>query len=431
VKIQNIPETDLKRIVIVGGGFAGLQLIRVISKKEFQTVLIDRNNFHQFQPLFYQVATAGLEPSAISFPFRKIFQKKEHTHFRMAEAQKIDSEKQILHTSIGEIEYDYLVLSMGATTNFFGNKNIENHSLVMKSVGQALNLRNTILENYEAALNESAPHRQEALMKIVVVGGGPTGVELAGALAEMKKFILPKDYPELDFDLMSVYLLEGSSRVLASMSKNASTKALSYLNELNVDVRLNTIVTDYDGERVALQEGDDLLSKSLIWAAGISCPRIAGIPEENYVHGNRLPVNEYNESLQMPNVFVLGDQAYQEEAKFPAGHPQVAQTAIQQAKLLAKNLLRNKNGKKRLAFHYNDKGFMATVGRNLAVADLPSFRFSGFFAWLIWMFIHLMSIVGVKNRLLIFVNWGWNYLTYDQSLRLLIRPNKKANDSEE
>lgn len=426
--IHYIPETDRERVVIVGGGFAGLELARKLDRRYFQVVLIDRHNFHMFQPLFYQVATAGLEPSAISFPFRKVFQKKPNTHFRMAEVLSVEATQNTLNTSIGSIRYDHLVLCMGATTNYFGNANIERHALPMKSVGEALYLRNTILNNYEAALNTTDEQQQRALMNIVVVGGGPTGVELAGALAEMKKYILPKDYPELDLERMQVFLLEGSDRVLPTMSAKASTKALKYLLKLDVQVQLHSLVTDFDGAEVQLREGPSIAANSLIWAAGVVCPKLEGIPEESLVRGNRIKVDAYN-AMDSGNIFVLGDQAYMEEDGFEKGHPQVAQTAIQQARTLAYNLKREKRGKPMRPFHYKDKGSLATVGRNLAVADLPSMRFGGFFAWLVWMFVHLMSIVGVKNRLLIFVNWAWNYVSYDQSLRLLIKPSSKSEKS--
>lgn len=430
--IQHIPKTKQERVVIVGGGFAGLELAQRLDRRYFQVVLIDRHNFHMFQPLFYQVATAGLEPSAISFPFRKVFQRRKRTHFRMAEVLSVEPGQQTLHTSIGSISYDHLVLCMGATTNYFGNANIARHALPMKSVGEALYLRNTILNNYEAALNTTNAELQKALMNIVVVGGGPTGVELAGALAEMKKYILPKDYPELDLDQMQVFLLEGSDRVLPTMSAKASGKALRYLKKLDVQVQLNSLVTEFDGVEVQLREGTSIRSNSLIWAAGVICPKLKGIPEAALERGNRIQVDTFNRVEGSPGIFVLGDQAFMQENGYERGHPQVAQTAIQQARTLAKNLRLEKKGKAMKPFRYKDKGSLATVGRNLAVADLPALRFGGFLAWLVWMFVHLMSIVGVKNRLLIFVNWAWNYMTYDQSLRLLIKPDSnKIKDKEQ
>lgn len=421
----NIIETSQKRIVIVGGGFGGLQLARKLAKQDYQVVLIDKNNYHQFQPLFYQVATAGLEPSTISFPFRKIFQKNKNIHVRVAEVKAIRSEQNQLDTSIGVVDFDYLVIAIGADTNFFGNKKMMELAYPMKSVGEALGLRNAILQNYENALSETDKDKRKQLMTVVVVGGGATGVEVAGTLAEMKKSILPKDYPELDFKMMQVYLLEGSSRVLNVMSENASTKAEEYLKELGVTVFLNSRVKDYDGENVFLDNGKEIPTKTLVWAAGVIGNKIEGLNPEVVSSSNRIKVNRNNKVDGFQNIFAIGDIALMTEEKYPKGHPQVAQVAIQQAVALSKYFKNLLQGKPAVDFSYKDLGSMATIGRNKAVADLPNFKFAGFFAWLVWMFIHLMSIVGGKNRLFAFINWAWSYITFDQSLRLIIKPSKE------
>jgi NADH:ubiquinone reductase (H+-translocating) len=421
----NIPETQQKRILIAGGGFAGLKLATKLAASNFQIVLIDKNNFHQFQPLFYQVATAGLEPSAISFPLRKIFQNSKNVFIRVAEITAIDTDKKEVITTLGAISYTILVMAMGVDTNFFGMTHIAQHAIPMKSVSEALSLRNKILQNFEDALIETSEAKQKSLLNIVVVGGGPTGVEVSGTLAEMKKFILPKDYPELDFSMMNIYLLEAGSRILAGMSVKSASRAEKYLKKLGVKLICNAQVSDYDGEKVSIHNNIEIPAKTLVWAAGVAGNKTKGFNQAIYTRGNRIKVNTFNQIEGFNDVYALGDNAYMTEGKYINGHPQMAQPAIQQAKLLAKNLLREQNNKPMVPYRYFDKGSMATVGRNLAVVELPFIRFFGFFAWLTWMFVHLMAIVGVKNRVLIFINWFWNYLTYDQSLRLIIKPYKK------
>lgn len=421
----NIAETSQKRIVIVGGGFGGLQLARKLLKLDYQIVLVDKNNYHQFQPLFYQVATAGLEPSTISFPFRKIFQNSKKIHIRVAEVNAVRSSDNQLDTSIGVIDYHYLVIAIGADTNFFGNTKMMELACPMKSVNEALALRNAILQNYEDALSESDREKRKQLMNIVVVGGGATGVEVAGTLAEMKKSILPKDYPELDFKMMQVYLLEGSPKVLNVMSENASSKAEKYLKELGVNVFLNSRVKDYDGENVFLENGKEIPTKTLVWAAGVIGNKIQGLNADVVTPSNRIKVNRNNRVEGYQNIFAIGDIAFMTEEKYPKGHPQVAQVAIQQAVALSKHFKNLSENKSSIDFSYKDLGSMATVGRNKAVADLPNIKFAGFFAWLVWMFIHLMSLVGGKNRLFAFINWAWSYITFDQSLRLIIKPKTK------
>jgi NADH:ubiquinone reductase (H+-translocating) len=421
----NLPESSEKRIVIIGGGFAGLRLLRKLVKHSFQLVLIDKNNYHQFQPLFYQVATAGLEPSAISFPFRKIFQSRKNVFIRMTEVVKIAPEDRCVYTGIGHIHYDILVIATGADTNYFGNSNLKALAYPMKSVSEALGLRNRLLENYENALISTDPEEKQGLLNLVIVGGGPTGVELSGAIAEMKRFILPKDYPEIDFNTMHIYLLEASPALLNGMSGKSSEKAYQYLLKLGVKVWLNSLVRDYDGKIVFLADGSVLSTRTFIWAAGITGYAPEGIRAVSFGKGNRLLVDSFNRVTGYENIYALGDIALMQQDVFPNGHPQVAQVAIQQAANLAGNLVRLNEGKPLKEFRYKDLGSMATIGRNLAVVDLPIIHFQGIFAWFVWMFVHLMSIVGVKNRLMIFINWLWNYFTYDQSLRLIIRPKTK------
>jgi NADH:ubiquinone reductase (H+-translocating) len=421
----NIPETNQKRIVIVGAGFAGLKLARKLSRNNFQVVLLDKNNYHQFQPLFYQVATAGIEPSAIAFPLRKVFQNKKNVHIRVTEVTRIVPELKRVETNIGIINYDCLVLAQGADTNFHGIESIKQHAMPMKSLSEAINLRNTILSNYEKALMVEDEQQVRSYLNIVIVGGGPTGVELAGSVAEMRNHILPKDYPELDFSKMEVILIEASPRLLNVMSEAASNAAYKYLSKLGVKMYLNCRVDFYDGTVVRSGQDLHLETKTLVWASGIRINSIPGIENAAVNKSGRLIVDEFNALNNYENIYVLGDAAYmQRDIKYPSGHPQVAQVALQQASNLAKNLKRFDRNKVLKGFRYRHLGTLATVGRNLAVVDLSFIRFQGFFAWFIWMFVHLMAILGVKNRLLIFINWMWNYITYDQSLRLILRSKK-------
>jgi NADH dehydrogenase len=422
----NIPETGQKRVVIVGAGFGGLALAMKLAKqKEVQVVLIDKNNYHQFQPLFYQVATAGLEPSAIAFPLRKVFHNKKNVNIRVTEVTGINVKENKIGTGLGEITYDYLVLAMGADTNFFGMKNIIEKSIPMKSVNEAVGLRNRLLENFENALSCSTEEEREGFMNVVVVGGGPTGTEISGTLAEMKNTVLPKDFPELKFSEMKIYLIEHASRVLSPMSQQASAKAKEYLEKLGVTVMLSSGVSDFDGKQVFLENGSVIRSNNLIWAAGVRANFIEGLPAESYAKNGRIKVDRFNKVEGCGAIYALGDIALMTEEKYPNGHPQVAQPAIQQGQLLAKNIVNSLHKKELKPFKYKDLGSMATVGRNLAVVDLPFWKFQGFFAWLVWMFVHLMSILGVKNRLFVFINWCWSYITFDQSLRLIIRPKQK------
>lgn len=417
-----------KRIVIIGAGFAGLKLARSLKNKNFQVVLIDKNNYHQFQPLFYQVASAGIEPSSIAFPLRKVFQGREDILIRITEVKEILPSENKLVTGSGIIAYDYLVIATGADTNYFGMKSIERYSLPMKSVGESMLIRNTILENFEKTLYCQDMDGTNCLMNIAVIGGGATGVELAGAIAEMKKYVLPKDYPELDFSRMKIYIVEATGKLLGGLSEKASEKARKYLEKLNVDVLLNTAVEDYDGTTITLKDGKKLYSKTMIWTAGIKGNTISGINDKVFTPSARIKVDDFCKVEGYENIYAIGDIACMAGEKYPRGHPQVAQVAIQQAYLLSRNLYSIVSNKPLKKFVYNDLGTMATVGRNLAIVDFKHLNFGGLPAWIFWMFIHLMAIVGVKNRLIIFVNWFWNYITYDQSLRLILKIKEKNKE---
>ncbi len=413
------------KVVIVGGGFAGLRLARLLNNKAgFEVLLIDKYNYHQFQPLFYQVATAALDASNISFPFRKAFHNSKNVRVRMAELKQVLPAESKIITDKEEIPYDILVLAMGADTNFFGNQEIATNSFPMKSTVEALQLRHRLIQNFEDALVAKDEEAIQRLMNVVVVGGGPTGVELAGALAELKKFVLPKDYPELDFSKMNIFLLEGGEKLLSAMSEKSSEDSLRYLERLGVKVLTDNFVKEYNGQDVMLADGRTILSSMVIWAAGIKGNVPDGIVKELTVKGNRIKVDRYSRIPDWPQVYVLGDLSYMETPLYPQGHPQVASVAIKQAETLAENLIRiERKSTGFYEFEYHDKGSMATVGRNLAVVDIPKpkMHLNGFIAWLIWMGLHLFLILGVKNRLFVFFNWVYSYITYDQSLRLIFR----------
>jgi NADH dehydrogenase len=414
----------LKRIIIIGAGFAGLRLARKLKKHKLEIWLIDKNNYHQFQPLFYQVATAGLEPSSISFPLRKLFRGYKNVHVRRAEVTSVDTSERLVFTSIGSLRYDYLVIATGAGNNFFGNDQIEKYAMPMKSVSEALYMRNHILENFENALIAEGEEKK-ALLNFVIVGGGPTGVEISGALAEMKRRILPKDYPELNFSAMNIYLIESEGKTLSALSEEASTKSQEYLKKLGVLVYTSTRVTAYDGNVVSLSTGKTIPSKNLVWAAGIKGNLPQGLPKDVVVHGNRIAVNRFHQVNGFENIFAIGDISQMVTEKYPKGHPQVATVANEHADSLAKNLKLMLNQKPMVPFEYKDKGSLATVGRHLAIVELPFAKFYGYFAWLFWMFLHLMLILGAKNKLFVFVNWLWKYFSFDLSLRLIIKPSKK------
>lgn len=415
------------KLIIIGGGFAGLKLARKLNNRAgFDITLIDRFNYHQFQPLFYQVATAGLDASNISFPLRKVFHKSKNVKIRLAEVKEIDTSARKVLTDIGSFDYDALVIATGADTNFFGNQGLIKNAFPMKSTVEALQLRHRLLQNFEDALMAKDAATLEQLMTIVIAGGGPTGVELSGAIADMKKYQLPKDFPELDFNKMKIYLLEGTDKTLGTMSEKSSADSRKYLEKLGVTVLTNSLLKEFDGQTVTLQNGDTISTQMVIWAAGIKGNVPQGIDKELIVRGNRIKVDRRNRVLGYNDVYALGDVAYMEEPNWPKGHPQVASVAIQQADTLAENLRRieMKSGEENFQdFTYYDKGSMATVGRNLAVVDIPKpkLHFGGFTAWLVWMSLHLMLILGVKNRFFVFSNWLYNYFTYDQNLRLIFK----------
>jgi len=413
-----------KKIVILGAGFAGLQLARRLNGPQYELTLIDQNNFHQFQPLLYQVATARLEPSAISFPLRKVFQRKENVHVRMAMVTEVDTAAQKVITNEGVFEYDQLVIATGCVSNFFGNKQIEKYAFPMKSTRDAIALRNRILLNFEDAL-QAAPGQKEEIMNIVVVGGGPTGVELAGAIAEMKKNVLPKDYPDMDFSEFNVYLVEGGAHALQNMSSASQAKSQQYLEAMGVKMRMNAIVQDYDGHVVTFKDGTTIRSANMIWTAGVMGSIPEGIAKDVITRGNRIVVDEYNQVKGINNVFAIGDVAYMETKEFPKGHPQLANVAINQAKNLAKNIGKLRGNQQMAPFTYTNPGTMATVGKRKAVVDLPFASFQGVLAWLTWMFLHLMLILSVKNKLFIFINWMISYFTNDTTLRLILLPTEK------
>ena len=428
----NIEKGDQKRIVIVGGGFGGLELAKNLRKTGMQIVLIDKHNYHQFQPLIYQVASAGMEPSSISFPYRRIFQKYKNLYFRLAEVKQIDVKNKKVITSIGSVSYDYVVLAAGATSNFFGNKEIEKGSMAMKSLSEAARIRNTVLANIERAITTEDPVFRQELLNIVVVGGGATGVELAGVMSEMKKTILPRDYPELDASLMNVYLIQGDNRLLPGMAPESSQKAIDFLRSMGVNVILSKFVNDYKNHKVMLSDGSSIATRSLIWVSGIIGVAFDGLEKEHYGRGRRLLVDGYNRVLGLEDVYAIGDQCLMPnvDKAYPGGHPQLAQVAIQQGKLLAKNLVREQKGKKLKTFQYKNLGSMATIGRNKAVAEFSLFKTQGFMAWVLWLVVHLRSILGIRNRIVVLLNWLWNYVNYNQSLRLIFRAGRDKTEEE-
>lgn len=424
----NIQRNQKKRVVIVGGGLGGLRLAEDLYGSGMQVVLIDKNNFHQFPPLIYQIASAGIDPSSISFPFRQIFRKRKDFYFRMAEARMVDTEKKILQTSIGKIDYDYLVLAAGATTNFFGNKNIEEWAIPMKTVPEAMGLRNALLSNFERALTCATEEERQELLNVVIVGGGATGVEIAGALAEMRRYVIPYDYPDMDSSLMHIYLIEAGDRLLAGLSQESSQKAYEFLKSMGVDIQFGKMVTDYRDHKVVMKDGTEIPTRTFLWVSGIRANAMPGIDESHMGHGFRFKVDEYNCIPGVEDVFVIGDQCLQtSDAAYPNGHPQVAQVAIQQAKNLAKNLKLINQGadsSELTAFHYKNLGSMATIGRNKAVVEIGKFRSQGFFAWVLWLVVHLRSILGVKNKMMVLLNWLWKYVSYNDSIRMITYATK-------
>lgn len=422
---ETITNSDInhnkKQVIVVGGGFAGLQLARNLDKRYFNVLLIDKINHHQFQPLFYQVATSQIEPASISFPFRNIFKGQKHIQIRMAELLRVKPDQQTITTTTGDFEYDYLIIATGCKTNYFGNPNIQNNSFSLKTTFDSITIRNHILLTFEKVIAAKKEDR-ESLLNLAIVGGGPTGVELAGAFSEIKNEILPKDYHDVDFSTFTIRLIEGSDRILGNMSPQSGKAAARYLKKMGVILQTNTFVKNYDGETITLSTGETIKTKNVIWAAGVTGNPIEGLSENVLVPGNRIKVDRQNKVNRFSNIFAVGDIAYMETPKYPKGHPQVANVAINQARLLAKNLKRALLNKPLKDYEYVDLGSMATIGRNKAVVDLPFIKFKGYPAWLVWMFLHLMLILSVRNRLIIFINWAWLYITKNTSLRLILTP---------
>lgn len=423
---MNISRTSFPRIVIIGGGFAGVALAKKLSKQEVQVVLLDKNNYHTFQPLLYQVSTGGLEPDSIAYPIRKILKNFPNFYFRLANVNEIDTENNLVKADIGDLKFDYLVVASGSKTNYFGNSEIEKHSMAMKTIPQSLNLRSLILENFEDALLTSDLNERNALMNFVIVGGGPTGVELAGALAEIKKGILPKDYPDLDTRLAQIHIVQSGDCILKGMSANASAKAEDFLEKLGVNIWKHVRVTNYDGKTVTTNTDLTFEAATLVWAAGVKGATIKGLEAKEFItRGNRLLVNEFNQVKGVDNIFAIGDIACMINEAFPNGLPMMAQPAIQQGHQLGDNILKLIEQKPMKPFVYKDKGSMATIGRNKAVVDLKKIRFQGVFAWYVWMFVHLFFLIGFRNRMVVFINWVYNYIRFDREARLIIRPFKR------
>jgi len=425
---MNIPKSDLPRVIIIGGGFAGIALAKKLRNKPVQVVLLDKHNYHTFQPLLYQVATGGLEAGSIAYPIRKVIHEHNDFYFRLCHVNEIDTKNNKIIADIGELSFDYLVIATGSKTNYFGNTEIERNSIAMKTIPQSLNIRSLILENFEQALLTDDVAERNSLINFVLVGGGPTGVELAGALAEMKNAILQKDYPDLDISKMQINLVQSGDRILNTMSEKSSEAAEKYLKKLGVNVLKNVRVTSYDGRTISTNTDLVLETATLIWTAGVQGAMVEGLPASSLMEKvERIKVNEFNQVLGFENIFALGDIALMISEEYPQGHPQVAQPAIQQGKLLAENLSKLLKNEKMKPFEYNDKGSMATIGRNKAVVDLPKYHFHGVFAWFVWMFVHLFSLIGFKNKAVVFLSWVYNYIRFDREGRLIIRPYKKKS----
>jgi len=424
-----IPSTGQKRLVIIGGGFGGIEIAKALKNQDIQIVLLDKHNYHCFQPLLYQVATGGLEPGSIAYPLRKLMQDIPNGLFRLAEVRNINTSEQTIHTNIGDLKYDYLVIATGSTTNFFKfPKEVSGKMMQMKDIPQALNLRSFILENFEEALLTYDDSKREELINIAIVGGGPTGVELAGALGEMRKNILPKDYPEIDFRKMQIHLFESGDRLLGAMHPENSAKALKYVKDFGVNIWLNTMVTDFNGDEVTIADGKKVKCETVIWTAGVKGNPIDGLSKESIVGGNRILVDEFCQVKNHHNIFAIGDVAAMIREDLPKGHPMVAPVAIQQGDMVAKNIIAQLNGKTPKPFQYFDKGSMATVGRNKAVMESKGIKMGGFIAWLAWLFVHVMSLVGFRNKITVTLGWLYNYFTYDRTLRLIIRPFKNKEE---
>jgi NADH dehydrogenase len=422
-----IPKSNLKRVVIIGAGFGGLELSKRLRNKGLEIVLLDKNNYHIFQPLLYQVASAGLEPDSIAHPLRKIFHDHSHFYLRMASVQLVNREAKKVITDIGEIEYDYLVIASGSSTNFYGNEKLSKLCMSMKTLPEALDIRSLLLQNFETALITNDLEKRRELMSVVIVGGGPTGVELAGALAELKRHVMPHDYPDLDVRRMEIHVVQANSVLLAGMSPKSSAAALEFLTAMGVQVWLDTKLDDYDGMQAILSNGTTLRSQNLIWAAGVKGNPIQGLPDEAMLPNGRIKVDEFNRVSQCTWVFAIGDVAEMQTTNLERGHPMLAQVAIQQGHLLADNLIKLSQDSSPIPFRYKEKGVMATIGRNKAVVDLGKRTYSGFFAWFIWMIVHVVALIGFRNKLVVVTNWTYSYLRYAKDVRLIIRPFKRQS----
>ncbi|MFD2828415.1 NAD(P)/FAD-dependent oxidoreductase [Leeuwenhoekiella polynyae] len=423
---MNIPDTKEPRIIIIGGGFGGMNLIKNLKRTGYQVVLIDKRNFHTFQPLLYQVSTSGLEPESIAYPLRKIIRKQKNMHFRLAEVNRIDTNLQKVRTDIGDLHYDHLIIATGTRTNFFGNKTIEENAIWMKSLPQALNIRSLMFENLEKANRTEDPAQRKELLRFVIAGAGPTGVELSGALAELKSNVLQADYPDMDTSEIEIHLIEGADRVLPPFSKQSSEKAQKFLEDMGVTIHLETFVGNYENNLVTTKGDLSFNTATFIWSAGVTGASIDGFEATSLLPKlNRYKVDVYNRVAGFQNIYAIGDIALMESEEYPKGHPQLAQPAIQQGKNLAKNFKKMLRGEKLNPFKYFDKGSMATIGRNKAVVDMGKIHFGGFFAWFIWMFIHLWFLVGFRNRMVTFFNWTYSYINYDKAARLIVRPFKQ------
>lgn len=424
----NIPDTNKPRVVIIGGGFGGMNLAKSLRNTEVQVVLFDKQNYNGFWPLLYQVATAGLEPDAIAEPFRKMFDGFEDFHYRMVRVSKIDPTAKTVTTLIGDLQYDYLIIASGTKSNFFGNDQIKKYSFPLKTIPEALNVRSQFLQCFEQASVTTDPAERESLLTFVIAGAGPTGVEMAGSLAEMRKHVLPSDYPGLDFIQMRIYVVEGMGKVLPPMSDEAGQKAKRYLEDLGVIIKLNTLVEGYDGQTVTFKGGEQIRTQTLVWGAGVTGAMIDGVPAESTERG-RILVDPINRVQGLSNVFAIGDIALMKLDDYPKGHPGVAQPAIQQGEHLAKNLRRLIKNEPTEPFKYFDKGSLAIVGRSRAVADLPgNIHLGGFIAWVAWLFVHIWYLVGFRSKLVVFSNWVYRLFTYERGTRIIIRPFVRKDD---
>jgi len=421
----NIPAVDKPRIVVIGGGFGGLQVVKGLKNVDAQVVWLDKNNYHTFQALLYQVATSGLEPDSIAFPLRQIIKKQKNAVFRMTEVSKINPDDHCIETPNGTLNYDYCVIAVGAKPNYFGMHDIQKHSVTMKSLPQALDLRSLILGNLEKAYQTDSQQERDSLMNFVIVGGGPTGVEMAGALGELKHHILPLDYPDLELKKMQIHIIEMQDRLLGAMSEESSKSTQEFLKKYDINIWLKTSVQSYDGLTLTLSNGKKFQTATVVWAAGVNGSVLPGLKEEIIIKGNRLKVDEHNKIKDTSNIYAIGDVAAMITDELPDGHPMLAPVAIQQGRHLARNLKRLLNNQPLKPFVYRDLGVMATVGRSHAVCDLKFLKIRGLFGWFVWLLVHLLLLIGFRNKMVTFVNWAWSYFSYDRSLRLIIRPFKK------